>query len=214
MSLFEIYNTFIENAKVTSWQEWVSTFMQIASVWFASKNKVWVYPTGIIGVILAAYAYYFIAEPPLYADALLNVYYFAMSIYGWYNWLRKDNGAVHYPIAWCSNKERINGVLVFMAAWITVWGILKKLTNSNTPVLDAIVSASALTAMWWMAKRKIENWHAWIVSNILAIPLNYYKGFMLFTAMYILFLGMALYGLYAWKKQLKSKPYDDVLPSH
>jgi nicotinamide mononucleotide transporter len=63
-----------------------------------------------------------------------------------------------------------------------------------------MVSASAVTAMWWMAQRKIENWLAWIVSNLVAIPLNFYKGFMLFTLMYILFLLMAWMGYQTWKK--------------
>jgi nicotinamide mononucleotide transporter len=56
--------------------------------------------------------------------------------------------------------------------------------------------------MWWMAKRKMENWLAWIVSNIVAIPLNFYKGFMLFTVMYVLFLGLAVSGFKEWKKKI------------
>ena len=56
--------------------------------------------------------------------------------------------------------------------------------------------------MWWMAKRKIENWHAWIFSNIVAIPLNFYKGLMLFTLMYVLFLLMAWWGYKEWKTKI------------
>jgi nicotinamide mononucleotide transporter len=67
------------------------------------------------------------------------------------------------------------------------------------------VSASAVTAMWWMAKRKIENWIAWIFSNIVAIPLNFYKGLMLFTVMYILFLILAWMGYVAWKKMMDKR---------
>jgi len=79
--------------------------------------------------------------------------------------------------------------------------VLKKFTNSNTPILDSLVSSSAITAMWWMAKRKIENWLAWIFSNIVAIPLNFYKGLMLFTLMYVLFLVLAWMGFVTWKKK-------------
>jgi len=58
--------------------------------------------------------------------------------------------------------------------------------------------------MWWMSQRKIENWLAWIFSNIVAIPLNFYKGFMLFTAMYLLFLIMAYFGYREWKNTVKN----------
>ena len=204
MSLPEIYQQFLNNIKETRWQEWISTITQIASVWYARKNNVLVYPTGIIGVVLAAYVYFFQANPPLYADSLLNVYYFIMSVYGWYNGVqKKDETNFTLPISWCSKKELGFGLGFFIFFWAVIYVVLIKLTNSNTPVLDSLVSASAVTAMWWMAKRKIENWIAWIFSNIVAIPLNFYKGLMLFTLMYVLFLLLAWWGYVEWVKKSK-----------
>ena len=53
----DLWQKFIENIKSTQWPEWISTVTQIASVWYARKNNVLVYPTGIVGVLLAAYVY-------------------------------------------------------------------------------------------------------------------------------------------------------------
>lgn len=200
MTIPEIYHQFISDIKLSRWQEWVSTVTQIASVWYARKNNVWVYPTGIVGVLLACYVYYFLSQPPLYADAVLNLYYFGMSIYGWYNWVQKKEGAVAYPISWCTKKELLIGIGTFAFFWVSTYFLLVGITDSNTPVLDSLVAASAVTAMWWMAQRKIENWLAWIFSNVVAIPLNFYKGFMLFTLMYLLFLILAWMGYQTWKK--------------
>jgi nicotinamide mononucleotide transporter len=202
MVFSQIVNQFLSDIALTKWQEWLSTLAQVLSVWYARKNNILVYPTGIVGVVLAAYIYYCIASPPLYADALLNVYYFAMSLYGWYNWSLKKEAGMVYPISWCTHKDRVNGLLMFIAFWFIIYIVLIRLTDSNTPILDALVSSSAFTAMYWMAKRKIENWHAWIFSNCIAIPLNFYKGFMLFTLMYVLFLGMAWMGYKTWKKEV------------
>lgn len=201
MSLSEIWSTFVQNIRDTRWPEWVSTITQVASVWYARKNNVLVYPTGIIGVLLAAWVYFFALDIPLYADGALNIYYFLMSVYGWYNWVqKKDADHLAYPISWCNNKELGIGLGLFAGFWIILYVVLINWTNSNTPLLDSLVSASAVTAMWWMAKRKIENWIAWIVSNIIAIPLNFYKGLMLFTLMYVLFLFLAWWGYAEWKK--------------
>lgn len=201
MSLSEIWPTFIQNIRDTRWPEWVSTITQVASVWYARKNNVLVYPTGIIGVLLAAWVYFFALDIPLYADGALNIYYFLMSVYGWYNWVqKKDADHLTYPISWCNKKELGIGLGLFAGFWILLYVVLINWTNSNTPILDSLVSASAITAMWWMAKRKIENWIAWIVSNIIAIPLNFYKGLMLFTLMYVLFLFLAWWGYVEWKK--------------
>ena len=202
MSLHEVWEKFISNVQHTSWKEWVSTVTQIASVWYARKNNVLVYPTGIIGVLLAAWLYFFNSHPPLYADGALNIYYFIMSVYGWYNWVqKKDAEHFTYPISWCNKRELSTGGMLFLASWGIIYFALIKITDSNTPILDSLVSASAVVAMWWMAKRKIENWLAWIISNIVAIPLNFYKEFYLFTLMYVLFFAMALWGFIDWKKQ-------------
>lgn len=205
MSLEEIYRHFIENIKVLRWQEWVSTILQIASVWYARVNNILVYPTGIFGVLLAAYVYFFMVDPPLYADASLNIYYFLMSVYGWYNWAQKKDAAHYtYPITWCSRKELAIGIGFFLVFWAVIYFVLNRWTDSNTPILDSLVSSSAITAMWWMARRKIENWLAWIFSNIVAIPLNFYKELMLFTLMYILFLVLAWMGFVEWKKRWRA----------
>lgn len=206
MSLQEIFQTFLQNIRDTRWQEWVSTVTQIASVWYARKNNILVYPTGIIGVLLAAYVYFFIAAPPLYADAGLNIYYFLMSVYGWYNWVQKKNNDEYaFPISWCSRKELLIGFAFFIGFWAIIYFVLVKFTNSNVPILDSLVSSSAITAMWWMARRKIENWLAWIFSNIVAIPLNFYKEFYLFTLMYVLFLVLAWMGYVEWRKKANIK---------
>ena len=206
MNLGEVFQKFISDFLTTRWQEWISTFAQLASVWYARKNNIWVYPTGIVGVVLAAWLYFFIAHPPLYADGVLNLYYLVMSLYGWYQWSRKKEEIIIFPISWCTSKEMINGIILFIVSWLAIWALLHNFTNSNTPVLDALVSATAATAMWWMALRKIENWLAWIVSNLVAIPLNFYKGFMLFTLMYVVFLLMAWAGFVSWKKMAQTTP--------
>lgn len=195
------YQQILNDLQQWRWQEWASTAAQIASVYYARKNNVWVYPTGIIGVLLAAYVYFFLIDPPLYADGGLNLYYFLMSVYGWRQWVRTSEGeSLTYPIRWCTRKELLLGIALFAVAWGVLYSILVWATDSNTPVLDSLVSATAITAMWWMATRKIENWIAWIVSNLVAIPLNLYKGLPVFTLMYVLFLVMAAQGYRDWKR--------------
>jgi nicotinamide mononucleotide transporter len=74
--------------------------------------------------------------------------------------------------------------------------------------MDACVTSSAIVGMWWMAKRNIEHWIAWICSNLIAIPLNVYKGFMLYAIMYILLLVLAVRGWNEWKNKIESNETD------
>jgi nicotinamide mononucleotide transporter len=205
MDRIQFGNLLIENVKAISWQEWISTFFQLISVRFAQKNNIWVYPTGIIGVALAAYLYLFVSHPPLYADGLLNVYFLGMSVYGWWCWSKKENAESVYIISNCNRNEWIVGIGFFLISWAVIQFVLTSFSNSNTPILDALVSSTAITAMWWMAKRKTENWLAWIASNLVAIPLNFYKGFILYGLMYIVFLFLAWQGFVSWNKKIKQQ---------
>ena len=179
--------------------EFLAFILGILSVWFAKKENIWVYPTGLIATIITTYLLYISSY---LGDMMLNGYFSIMSIYGWYNWSKVDQDkAFVYKITWCKKSELLYGVIGCIVGWSIIYFMLLEFTNSDTPILDAMVSATALTAMWWMAARKVENWLAWILSNIVAIPLNFYKGFMLFTAMYVLFLAMAWAGYRTWKRQ-------------
>jgi nicotinamide mononucleotide transporter len=191
----------MEQVRHTTALEYISTVSQVISVWFAQKNNVWVYPTGIIGVLLAAYLYFYISEPPLYAEGTVHIYYFAMSCYGWYMWIqKKQDESLKYPVRWTSAREWKITALVSFISWMVIFLLLNNLTDSDTPWMDSFVSAMAITAMWLMAERKIENWIFWMISNIVAIPLHIYKSFYLFAFMFLIFLIMAVYGFFQWKK--------------
>lgn len=201
--LSNIMQQIAENFSAISTLEWISTVTQILSVWYALKNNILVFPTGIIGVTLAAYIYFFKISPPLYAEGLLHIYYLAMSIFGWYAWLlKKSDQTLTFPISWCSAKEGLFGLILAFTSWIILFSWLKFNTDSNTPVADALVTSFSILGMWWMAKRKIENWLAYLVSNAVAIPLNYYKDLSLFSLMYIIFFIMACRGFILWKKEV------------
>jgi nicotinamide mononucleotide transporter len=205
MSIADYIQKLINDVQYTRWQEWLSTITQIWSVWLARKNNILVFPVGLVGLFLAVYLYYFIANPPLYADSLLNVYYILMSGYGWYNWHLMNDDKTIFPISISSKKEGLLGMGLGLGSWVILYCILVSFTNSDTPILDSLVSGSAVAAMWWMTRRKIENWMAYGFSNIVAIPLNFYKGFMLFTLMYVLFLFLSIIGYMEWNRKIKSK---------
>ena len=190
----------------TTWMEWLSTASQLVSVWYAKANNILVYPTGIIGVILAAYLYLFVSVPPLYGEGILHLYYFGMSVFGWYRWVQRspEDLSERFPISFLSHQEWLGGLAFMGGSYALIYGGLAYFTDSDTVILDALVSSSAILAMYWMAGRKIQNWWAWIFSNLVAIPLNFYKGFVLFALMYFVFLILAIMGYRSWKRLINA----------
>ncbi len=180
-----------------SWVEIVAVTFGLVSVWFSAKENIWVYPTGIINVLL--YVYLCISVK-LYADALINAYYFVLSVYGWYNWGRVKQGPL--VVSKSSFSLRVKTVLAVCAIFILLYILLKKYTDSDVPAWDALSTSFAFMAMWLMAKKKIEHWVGWMITNCIAIPLYYYKGMAITSLQYLVFLSFAIYGFVLWKRKL------------
>ena len=84
-----IFDTFWNNLLDTTLLEFIAVVFGLLSVWYAKQEKILVYPTGIVSVLIYVYICFGIK---LYADAGINLFYFGMSVYGWYKWTRSCSG--------------------------------------------------------------------------------------------------------------------------
>ena len=171
--------------------ELTAIFSGIISVWFSRKESIWVYPTGLVGTILYVYLSF---KGDLFGEATVNLYYTIMSVYGWYWWSRKKEDQITNALQITkSNKMQIvQQVLVFIGFYALLFFVLQFLKNNFAPDAipwaDALASASAYTAMWLMAKKKVESWIWWIITNITSIPLYFIKGYAFTSFQFIVLL--------------------------
>lgn len=171
------------------------------SVWFSKQENILVYPTGIISTVIFVYLLW---QWQLLGDMMINFYYAAMSIYGWYVWTRKVD-AIHFiPITKTTKKEHLWSVLIFIATWLFTFGIYEYFDKWNnwTAYVDTITTAIFFVGMWLMARKKLENWIYWIVGDIISVPLYFYKGLTFTSLQYFLFTIIAIYGYKTWKESL------------
>lgn len=178
----------------------------LISVWYAKKNNIWVYPTGMISTAIFVYL---LLKWSLLGDMLINGYFFVMSAYGWYYWTRKKEEVYVNPISTTVRKEYITSAALFIGSLLFVYWIyvLFDKWNDWTAYVDTFTTAIFFVGMWLMARRKIENWIFWIIGDFISIPLYFYKGLTLTSIQYIIFTVIAIYGYRSWKKILnKSLP--------
>lgn len=174
------------------------------SVWYSKQINIWVFPTGIISTLIFVYLLY---KWELLGDMMINAYYFAMSIYGWYIWTRKVDNLEVTPISRTTKKEKITSVFIFISTLSFVYAVYITFDKWTSWVayVDTITTAIFFVGMWLMARRKIENWIFWIVGDIISVPLYFYKGYTFSSFQYLGFTIIAIYGYLAWKKHLDSK---------
>ncbi|MFV8464429.1 nicotinamide riboside transporter PnuC [Flavobacterium sp. LB1P62] len=192
--------------------EIIAVIFGLFSVWYAKKDNILVFPTGLVSTFIYVYLLW---KWTLWGDMMINGYYFIMSIYGWYHWTRKKGDTVEFPISIISNYEKRIAIIIFIftvAFVVSVYHYFDKFTTWYAYV-DTFITGVFFIGMWLMAKRKIENWIFWIIGDVISIPLYFAKGFTFTSFQYVVFTIVAVYGYLEWKKTLDSSRKTDLQKS-
>ena len=196
------FELFYENMMASTRLEIVAVLFGIISVWFARQANLLVYPTGIISTTIYIYICFGIQ---LYADMGINLFYTGMSIYGWYMWTRRDARKRVRPIRWNTLRQQAQGILMIPVLFGLILGLIFLVKQDDTaymqsyiPYIDSFTTSIFLIAMWYMARKKIENWIYWIAGNIISIPLYFVKGLVFTSFQFTVFLVLAVLGLINW----------------
>lgn len=201
--LFEfLFGQYSEYQSVDIALEITGVVFGFLSVWYAKKNHIWVFPTGLISTGIFVYLLW---KWVLLGDMMINAYYFVMSVYGWYVWTRKTNEKPT-PISQTTTKEKRTSIFIFIATLLFVYVVYQSAGKwtSWTAYVDTITTGIFFVGMWLMARRKIENWIFWIVGDIISVPLYFYKGLTFTSIQYLIFTAIAVYGYIAWKNILNN----------
>ncbi len=181
--------------------ELIGVFFGFLSVWFSKQDNILVFPTGIISTAIFVYI---LLVNDLLGDMMINAYYFAMSVYGWFIWTRKVDDAHFIPITIMTKKETQRAVLLFIASMIFVVAVYQFSSKWGEwyVYIDVLTTGIFFVGMWLMAKKKVENWIFWIVGDLISVPLYIFKGLLFTSFQYLIFTLIAFYGYQAWKKQI------------
>ena len=198
-----LFSQYSEYLKIDIIFEITAVLFGFISVWYASRNSVLVYPSGMINTAIFVYLLY---KWGLLGDMIINAYYFCVSIYGWYVWTRKKND-LFTPITKCSSRDFRTSSIIFVFAIILIFVVYLYANKWNSWVsyVDTLTTAIFFVAMWTMANRKIESWIFWIIGDIISVPLYFYKGLTFTSFQYFVFTFIAIYGYNLWMKILSRK---------
>jgi nicotinamide mononucleotide transporter len=192
----------------TTWLEFIAVLAGIGSVWYSKKENILVYPVGLVNTIIYIYIS---LKGHLFGEASVNLYYTIMSMYGWYLWTRTKEDH-HTPVLQITNsntKEWVGQVGFFTAFYLVIYFPLSYLKTAFAPEAipwaDSLASASAYTGMWLMAKKKVESWFWWIVTNTASIPLYFVKGYAFTSVQYIVLLVLAVFGWISWYQKAQQQ---------
>jgi len=200
MSLNDAWSVF---GLITTPLELISFLLAITTVWLNIRLNHWAWLFSILSSLL--YAAVFVRSR-LYGDAGLQFVFVAVSIWGWYQWLR--GGSAHQPLQvsrltrngwlWCA--------MAWLAGFILLSQFLHRLTDTDVPHMDGFLTAGSLVGQFLLSRKKIENWLVWIAVDILYVGLYVYKHLHLTALLYGVFVVLAFMGWRAWRQSAASPP--------
>lgn len=203
--IFDFFLDAYKNASATDIVLEIIVFVfGIASVIYAKRENILVYPTGLVATIITVYLLY---KAEYFGDMMMNFYYSVMSIYGWWNWARKKENEYVLPLSRTNTQEKLIGIALFFITMFVTYLVYSvydyKLEIPN--YMDIFTSGIFFTAMWYMATKKLANWTLWIIADLITIPLYAYRGLGILSLQYLIFTILAIQGYKQWKKSIDNK---------
>lgn len=190
----------LENLSQITLIEAVAVGSLTAYVILASRQLPLCWPVSMLGVSL----YFLISyQAGLYAEMPLQVFYFVISIYGFYHW--KYGGADDKKLEVSKLKIKPGLWLLLLAALGTIMAglALERWTDSTVAWWDAGTTVCSIIATWMQARKKLENWLVWIGVDLVYVGLFYYKGYILLSGLNVFYIIIAIYGFLAWRNSMK-----------
>ncbi len=182
--------------------EMVAAAFGIVSVWLSTREHIASWPTALVNVAL-----YFVVfqRARLYADMGLQAIYFALSLYGWYEWKYGGAGRTELPVSRTSRREALVLVPLGLVGSAALGAILMRTTDAALPWLDSALAVTSLLAQWMMTRKLLENWLVWIVADVAYVAMFLSKALYVTAGLYFVFLLLAIKGWIDWRRSWLSR---------
>jgi nicotinamide mononucleotide transporter len=197
--LLDIHSAFVQYLHTTTRLELVAVVTGFACVWLAARESLWNFPVAIVSCALFIVVYY---RAKLYSDCYLQVLFIGLSLYGWYEWLYGGRGKTELGVSRTTGREWLAGAAFAVAFTIGFGYYLLNHTDAALPHLDSFTTAGSIVAQYLLTRKRLENWLLWILVDVIYVPVLWYKELYPTSALYALYLGLAAYGYWQWRREM------------
>ena len=180
----------------------ITALLGLAYILFEFYASKWMWAVGFIMQLLGIVLYY---QKGIYADCAMEFYYLGMTVYGFLCWkgflhrsAAKAQGAM--PITHMPQQRGLLFALLAAALWGAIYYLLDNFTDSTVPALDSFTTALSMVGIWALAHKYLEQWIVWIMVDIVTCFLYHTKGLPFKSALYALYVVIAIAGFFRWRK--------------
>mgnify|MGYP002620314954 CR=1 FL=1 len=194
----------------THWLDMLTTALGLAYILLEYRASVWLWAVGFAMQSLGIILYY---RKGLYADCGMEFYYLAMTVYGFFNWIRKPkepgggdlekNSVKGTPITHFPRRLALAWTVATLFIWVSIYWFLSTCTDSRVPLADSFTTALSVVGIWALARKYVEQWLIWIVVDIVTCVLYFYKDIPFKASLYALYVVIAVMGYFKWRQLMR-----------
>ena len=181
------------------WLDIVTTILGLAYILLEYRASLWMWLVGFLMQALGIVLYY---QKGLYADCGMEFYYLAMTVYGYYKWVRGSAVKQNLPIRHFPKRLVLPWLLIIAVVWGVIYWLLVTFTNSNVPLADSFTTALSIVGIWALAHKYLEQWFIWIAVDVVTCILYFYKDIPFKASLYALYVVIAVLGWFKWRKMM------------
>jgi nicotinamide mononucleotide transporter len=186
----------------TSWIELIAAALAVAYLLLAIAQRLSCWPAAFISSVLYVWVLF---SARLYMESVLNAYYAAMAVYGFWQWQHgKGGGALavnRWPIAW-----HAVAALAIVALSLVSSFFLRRYTPAALPFADSMVTWSSVFTTFLVARKVYENWHWWLLIDSVSVYLYYSRHLYATMLLFGLYLVLIVIGMREWRRSLFLAP--------
>lgn len=179
--------------------ELLSFVLSVVTVWLNIRQNHWAWLFAILSSALYGGVFF---DARLYGDMGLQLVFITVSVWGWYQWLHGDDTHERLPVTQLTGRGRALAGVAWLAAFGVLAWFLHAYTDTDVPVADGFLTAGSLVGQVLLSRKRLENWHVWIIVDVLYVALYLHKGLVLTALLYGMFVLMAMAGLQAWRRSM------------
>lgn len=178
--------------------ELLATVLALAYTVLAIRHSLWCWPAALLSTLLTLQI---MLQSQLFTDALLQLYYAAMALYGWWNWqkMRQHSHGVPQTVIEWQLPQHLLLIAATLCAGLLLGYLMANYTSTDFAYLGAQVSCFAVVSTWLVAKKVVSNWLYWVVIDAVSIYIYLQKDLYFFSALFVIYTVIAAVGYLAWR---------------
>jgi nicotinamide mononucleotide transporter len=180
----------------TSWVEIIAAVLAVVYLLLAIRQQLACWVAAFISSCLYVWVMF---GARLYMESVLNAFYAAMALYGYWQWTHGVSGRGLEVSRWSASRNAV-GLLAVVGMSIVSSYFLRRFTPAAWPFMDSMTAWASVFATFLVARKVYENWHWWLVIDSLSLWLYFTRGLYLTMLLFGLYLLMIVMGMREWSR--------------